>query len=187
MTCSPSNALAGEAGWVDAFQAVARAMVALTSRSLARMDGDLTLAQYRALVVLVSRGPQRTSDLADELGIASSTATRLVDRLAHKGFVDRRQGQTDRRSVWLTLTETGKQLVGEAMNRRRAELIPLLRALPHITAHGPNLVEALEAFAAAAGEPAEAQWWNQWHRSTQPPGEDRNATRAPHPTREVLR
>jgi hypothetical protein len=42
---------------------------------------DTTIAQYRALALLASRGPQRMVDLAAALGITPPTAGRMCDRL----------------------------------------------------------------------------------------------------------
>jgi hypothetical protein len=42
--------------------------------SLCAAAEETTLAQYRALVVMASRGPQRLVDLAGALGVAPSTA-----------------------------------------------------------------------------------------------------------------
>ena len=49
---------------VDAVLAASRTLVAVTEQSLGSAAEDTTLAQYRALVVLASRGPQRMVDLA---------------------------------------------------------------------------------------------------------------------------
>ena len=43
--------------FVDAFVAASRALVAVAARSLADLSDDITLPQYRALVVLRTRGP----------------------------------------------------------------------------------------------------------------------------------
>ena len=44
---------------VDALLSASRVMVGLAARSVADLDSEVTLPQYRALVVLASRGPQR--------------------------------------------------------------------------------------------------------------------------------
>jgi hypothetical protein len=44
-------------GLVDAVLGASRALVAVAARSLAGVDGDVTLAQYRVLVELAARGP----------------------------------------------------------------------------------------------------------------------------------
>ena len=43
---------------VDTVLAASRALVAVAARSLAAAGDDVTLPQYRALVVLAARGPQ---------------------------------------------------------------------------------------------------------------------------------
>src|SRR5690606_17893197 len=99
--------------------ALSRAVVAMTSRSLSEAGADVTLTQYRTLIVLASRGPQRVADLATELAVQPSTVTRLCDRLVARGLATRQQGQTDRRVVWVSLTPTGKRLVRKVMTKRR--------------------------------------------------------------------
>ena len=68
---------------------VTRALVGVAARSLSAIDGDVTLPQYRALVLLVTRGDQNVGALAEALGIHASTATRLCDRLLAKGLIVR--------------------------------------------------------------------------------------------------
>jgi DNA-binding MarR family transcriptional regulator len=144
---------------------LSRAVIALTTRSLNEADADVTLTQYRTLIVLASRGPQRVADLAAELGHVPSTATRLCDRLVDRGLVVRRPGETDRRVVYVALSQSGKDLVGKAMARRRELLAALVAGLsledPVAFAHDT------ERLAMAAGELPEAQWQKQWQRSTQ--------------------
>src|SRR3954452_10273924 len=88
---------------VDALLSASRAMVALAARSLAGLDADVTLPQFRALVVLAARGPQRAVDIATELGVNPSTGTRMCDRLVRKGLVRRTRTAGDRRVVRLGL------------------------------------------------------------------------------------
>ena len=47
---------------------------------------EVTLTQYRTLVVLASRGPQGLAGLADAVGVTPATATRMCDRLVKKGW-----------------------------------------------------------------------------------------------------
>jgi DNA-binding MarR family transcriptional regulator len=76
---------------VGALLALSRAFVAETARSLSGLDDDVTLAQFRTLVVLVSRGPQRIVDLAQELAVTSSTAVRMTNRLVRRSLVARQE------------------------------------------------------------------------------------------------
>lgn len=151
----------------DGLLAVSRVLVALAARSLAQLDSDVTLVQYRALVVLASRGPQRTVDLAAELRVAPSTVTRMCDRLVRKDLVRRYRRLEDRRATWVGLTEEGRDLVGAVMRQRRRAIGQLVRAIP--VADPEALAAALEAFAGAAGEVPEPQWWQRWRVSTKLP------------------
>ena len=74
---------------VDAVLTASRTLVAVVTSSLGAAAEDTTLAQYRALVVLASRGPQRVSDLARALDVTPSTAGRMCDRLVRKGLIRR--------------------------------------------------------------------------------------------------
>ncbi|TDC40572.1 MarR family transcriptional regulator [Micromonospora sp. 15K316] len=162
----PATASAGpETGLVESLSALSRALVGITTRTLASLDADLTLSQYRAIVVLASHGPLRTVDLAAALHVHPSTATRTCDRLVRRGLVARHQKETDRRVSWLGLTPGGKELVGEVMRRRAAQIRELVDS-PETGAAG-NLAELVEALAVAAGEPTERQWWQRWERCTE--------------------
>jgi DNA-binding MarR family transcriptional regulator len=134
--------------------------VGLAARSLADLDAEVTLPQYRTMVVLASRGPQRVIDIAAELGVNPSTGTRMCDRLVRKGLVRRYRSSADRRAVRLTLTPIGRALVDEVTRRRRDELVALVEAIPE-PAHGP-VTEALRALAAKHGELPDDQWWLGW-------------------------
>jgi DNA-binding MarR family transcriptional regulator len=130
---------------VDALLSASRVMVGLAARSLADLDSDVTLPQYRALVVLASRGPQRVVDISTELGVNSSTGTRMCERLVRKGLVRRERADTDRREVLFTLTASGEHLVQEVTRRRRKRAGPRRR-------HGPRgLARAAVHRAAVAG------------------------------------
>jgi len=145
---------------VDTVLAASRALVAVAARSLAAAGDEVTLPQYRALVVLAASGPQGTADLAAALAVNPSTATRMCDRLVRKGLVRRHRQAGDRRTVRIALTPAGRDLVAEVTKRRRAELARLLAVLPQAQ-HEP-VIAAFQAFAAAAGEipaPGAALGW----------------------------
>jgi DNA-binding MarR family transcriptional regulator len=145
---------------ISAVMSASRALVAISARSLAAVGEEVTLPQYRALVLLASGGPLRSADLAAALAVSPSTATRMCDRLARKRLVRRSRAAEDRRTVRVTLTAAGKSLVDQVSQRRRAELQRVVAALPD-TYHQP-LIAALGALADAAGEtpePGQALGW----------------------------
>ncbi|MCB0993705.1 MAG: MarR family transcriptional regulator [Acidimicrobiales bacterium] len=146
----------------DALLESSRALVAVAARSLAEVDEIVTLQQYRALVVLHERDSAATRDLAVELGIHASSATRLCDRLVAKELVDRSVSDRDRRESVLTLSDAGRALVDQVMLRRREELRAIVRRMS-----GEELdaaVAGLGAFRRAVtdDDPAaagRAGWW----------------------------
>lgn len=152
-----------EAEVVDALLATSRVFVGLAARSLSGIGEDVTLAQFRTLVVLVSRGPQRVIDLAQELAVTSSTATRMCNRLVGKGLVARRERVDDRRASWVTLTAAGRDLIGEVMRHRRTAIAALVSDLS--LTRPVAFAAVLHALVEAAGEVPDAQWWRKWSES----------------------
>ena len=146
--------------FVDAFVSASRGLVAVAARSLADLGEDVTLPQYRALVVLGTRGPQRAADLAAGLGVTPSTASRMIDRLVRKRLVRRTRTRDDRRVLRVQLTEIGREIVAQVTARRRQEIERILAQMP--TRGRKAVTDALRAFAAAAGEVAEQEWALGW-------------------------
>ena len=50
----------------------------------------------------------RISDLGRKMDIATPTATQMVKRLETRGFVNRERSDSDRRTIHITLTKTGR-------------------------------------------------------------------------------
>lgn len=145
---------------VDAVLTASRVLVAIAARSLGGLEGEVTLAQYRALVVLASRGPQNLGSLAAALAVNPSTAGRMCDRLVRKGLIRRRSVRHDRREVRLALTEAGRRIVDEVTRLRRAELARVLVGVS--AAERRALVRALGHLNAAAGEVPDQDWSTGW-------------------------
>lgn len=85
----------------------------------------ISLPQYR-LLVSVSGGPQRASELAARVGVSRPTLTSLVDGLEQAGLLKRVPVPTDRRGIQLVPTEEGLGAVeraDSALTRRMLELV----------------------------------------------------------------
>jgi DNA-binding MarR family transcriptional regulator len=141
---------------VDAVLTASRTLVAVATQSLGTAAEDTTIAQYRALVVLASRGPQRMVDLAAALAVTPSTAGRMCDRLVRKGLIRRHRARADRRAVQVSITSAGRVVVDHATQRRRALIVGILGKLPR--PRQLAVAAALWEFAAAAGEIPDSQW-----------------------------
>lgn len=137
---------------VTALLTGSRVLVGVSARSLAEVEETVTLSQFRTLVVLQGHGSTRLNQLATRLGVGPSTALRSVDRLIAAGFVGRSENSQDRREVVIALTDTGRDLVAEVTERRRAAIQTIVEAMP--PASRLALVDALTAFSRAADEPA---------------------------------
>jgi len=157
-----------DADAVNAVLTASRSLIAVATRSLGGAAEETTIAQYRALVVLASRGPQRIVDLAAALGVAPSTAGRMCDRLVRKGLIRRHRARADRRAVLVSVTAAGRLVVDQATARRRALIEEILATMPGEVQQA--VAKALRSFADAAGEVPDSQW--------PPPGPAEEAARA---------
>jgi DNA-binding MarR family transcriptional regulator len=79
----------------------------------------LSIAMWRVMAVLASKGGQRQIDLADLTSIEVSTLSRLVTRLVRMGIASRTRSASSTREVVVKLTPKGKAQV--------ARLVPLAR------------------------------------------------------------
>ena len=81
----------------------------------------LTFAQARALRVLSAAGAgMRIGELADRLEIVPRSATTMVDGLEGAGLVARSVDPADRRSVLVTCSAQGEDLIARLAEERRA-------------------------------------------------------------------
>jgi len=145
---------------VDAVLTASRVLVAIAARSLADAGEAVTLTQYRALVVLASRGPQSLAALADALAVTPPTASRLCERLVRKRLVSRRVDRSDRRQVRIALSAVGRSLIDTVTANRRQEIAALLATIP--SEDRPALVASLRRLAESAGEVPEQDWSSGW-------------------------
>lgn len=133
-----------------------RALVAIAARSLDDLQDDLSLPQFRALVVLDTHGPLSVSALAEKVGVHQTTASRLLARLVTDGLVGRMPNELDRREVVVELSSDGAELVERVRRRRRDDLEQILSSME--PQDREQAVRSLAAFAQAAGEPTEEPW-----------------------------
>ncbi len=145
---------------VDAVLSASRVLVAIAARSLADAGEEVTLTQYRSLVILAARGPQGVAALAEAVAVTPPTASRLCDRLVRKGLVRRRTDRRDRRQVRVGLTEAGRHLVDTVTERRRREIAGLLASMPQQEQR--PVAAALQQLAQVAGEVPEQDWSTGW-------------------------
>ena len=110
-----------------AFEIATRDLVGVALRSVRELE--VSLPQFRLLLVLHERGTSPSTECALALGVVGSTVTRLADRLDASGHLTRGSDPTNRSVVTLTLTDRGRKLVKQINTRRRKELSNVLDRL----------------------------------------------------------
>ena len=96
---------------IEPWWAFLRAHAVVTRRLEAELIAEqgLSLAEYDALVQLAHAPGRalRMGDLAEQVVLSPSGMTRLVDRLAANGLVERRTCELDGRGLYAMLTDAG--------------------------------------------------------------------------------
>jgi DNA-binding MarR family transcriptional regulator len=112
---------------------------------------DLTMAQTKALYIVLAAGRLRMSELAARLGVTSSTATGQVDRLVELGLLERREDPGDRRQVVVTGTDRAEATVEQF---RELNSLRMREMLANVAARDlPTVERALRILEAAVPEP----------------------------------
>lgn len=76
--------------------------------------------EFSVLRALYAKSPQMASQIAYEVNVTSSHITAVTDRLVQKELVTRKRSDSDRRIVYLEITEEG-QRVAEKLEAMRKE------------------------------------------------------------------
>ncbi|HEY8281304.1 MAG TPA: MarR family transcriptional regulator [Leifsonia sp.] len=128
-----------------------RALLGAVARSVADALEQVTLPQFRVLVVLAGSGAMRMGALAARVGAVPSTFSRTIDRMVDGGWVERRESPQSRREILVDLTPEGRRLVDQVTERRRRLVASVLTTLT--AAEQQQIIDAFELFSTAAGEP----------------------------------
>lgn len=136
---------------VDETLTASRALMGLVARSLAEVLEQVTLSQYRVLVVLCAAGPLRSGDLAERLGVHQSTLTRTADRLVAQGLIQRDPSPDSRREIRVSLTDRGQDMVVQVMRQRWNDIRKILGSVSE--QDRKVILTGFREFAKLAGEP----------------------------------
>ncbi len=90
---------------------------------------DLHRSQYSLLASLEQFGPSNQTQLGERSGLDRSDIVRWVDALAGQGLVARERDPADRRRNVVTLTATGRRLLGRLDTELRSAQSRLLSPL----------------------------------------------------------
>jgi len=85
-------------------------------------DAGLTLPQLVCLNILDECGVRTVSAIATALRLSPAATSHLVDRLVSEGLVVRIEDPVDRRQKRVTITASGRRLVGRVERARTREM-----------------------------------------------------------------
>jgi len=110
-----------EAALADAIERLLSAGIGVTATAIDETAeaADLTLAQWRVLVVAGQTQGVRIGVLAAALGMSVPSASRLVRRVEARALVIARRAPDDRRATVVSLTPAGRKFVDAVVGRRR--------------------------------------------------------------------
>jgi len=105
--------------------------IALHSRQLSAVS-HITAPQLMCLRTVMANGPMTATAISREMHVSPSTVVGILDRLEDKGFIRRERGREDRRIVFVTATDTGRELAQGAPSPLQKHLADALNALPEL-------------------------------------------------------
>jgi DNA-binding MarR family transcriptional regulator len=118
---------------------------------------DLTAQQYNVLRLLESAvdGAMPTLSLASRLISKSPDITRMIDRLEKQGWIRRERSDADRRTVMVSITDSGRELlekISQPLRQCHQE------QLGHLTNGELELLTELLCKARRPHEPEGSRW-----------------------------
>src|SRR3546814_6940285 len=80
--------------------------------------------------MVIQKGSMTATAISREVHVSPSTVVGILDRLEDKGLILRERGREDRRIVFITATEAGRQLARDTPSPLQQKLADALNALP---------------------------------------------------------
>ena len=84
---------------------------------------------FQTLGTLSAAGPQRPGDLAQLFGVAPTTLSSVVARLARRGLLDRQPDPEDGRAVRIALTPAGQEMADAIFRQDIRNMTAMLEVL----------------------------------------------------------
>ena len=101
----------------------------------------LTMSEIHTLEGIQNSESKMMSDVASRLSITQGTLTVTINRLSHKGYVNRTQDTKDRRIYRLGLSEKGEEVM-KIHNQFHEDMVD--RLLLHLSDKDEHLIDSLE-------------------------------------------
>jgi len=112
---------------VGTLERVVVGSVAVTAKAIGTADAELTLMQWRVLLVVgeSDRGVA-VGEIATRLGAHASPTSRVLTRLKRRGMVRSTRDALDARVVRISLTDAGRELRSRVIDLRARDLAAVL-------------------------------------------------------------
>ncbi|MEM1380731.1 MAG: MarR family transcriptional regulator [Pseudomonadota bacterium] len=94
----------------------------IQSKRLAKVSG-LTAPQLLVMQAIRKQGQAKPSSIAQDVLLSQATVTTIIDRLETSELVSRERSTADRRVVFISLTETGRERLLKAPELLQAGFI----------------------------------------------------------------
>jgi DNA-binding MarR family transcriptional regulator len=111
------------------FDAIAGIAASLQRAPARTPEAGVTPSQLAALRILARQGSCTMQELAAAVGVTSPTMTSTVKLLVKKGYVDRRHGEEDWRTVRISITPAGREAQQRAQEQRALDFARAVHAL----------------------------------------------------------
>lgn len=81
-------------------------------------DEKLNYLQIETMIYLLENHTQTITQLAEKIDTTPASTSIIIDRLAKKEMVNRQYTESDRRKVYVSLTETGSQEINRLLIKK---------------------------------------------------------------------
>ncbi len=133
---------------LDSLELLLFGAIGMTTIALAEASAsDLTLSQWRALVVIGRVDAIRVGDTAARIGMSLPSTSRLLARLEKRGYLHSERDESDRRATLVRLTAAGSGVRAAVIARRRELMTAAVSA--HATRLPKDLSKGLATLAEA--------------------------------------
>jgi DNA-binding MarR family transcriptional regulator len=119
--------------------------------------GQLTPAQMKVLKLTAQAQAPTVGDVATFLGISDAAASKAIDRLVRRNFLQRVEAQADRRSSHLAVTPAGRCMLAAFETVRRRRLAEVFDQFPpeELQRTAQLLDQLATTIVATSGKPGE--------------------------------
>ena len=101
----------------------------MNSRALAKAV-NLSPTQLIMLQTLSRENGLSPGAVARQLSISQATVTALIDKLSARGLVERQRDETDKRRVFVTITDDGRAAMASAPDQLQENFLTRFEGLP---------------------------------------------------------